>query len=355
MKGLRKYLTPFAPDQSGAVSVLYELGGILVICDAGGCVGNICGFDEPRWTQHASAIFSAGLRDMDAIMGRDEKLIEKLASAAGKVSASFAAVIGTPVPAVIATDYHALKRMTERKVKLPILTLDTNGMELYDRGAEKAYEELVRTFAVERYPVEKGRIGVFGVNPLDQSDLYAGDKMCRILQEKGWKQVNCYGMGAGLEEVRCASAAEKNLVTAPSGLKAAKYLEKKFGTPYEIGYPMCDVWLQEWRNQGVTFAGKKVLILHQQVIACSLRREIETLGAKAVQTATWFMKKQELSGEGDMHLTEEDQLEELMRTGGYDIMIGDSTMWEIGGEMKEKENLQFLHLPHFAVSGEIRS
>ena len=26
MKGLRKYLTPFAPDQSGAVSVLYELG-----------------------------------------------------------------------------------------------------------------------------------------------------------------------------------------------------------------------------------------------------------------------------------------------------------------------------------------
>ena len=36
MKGLRKYLTPFAPDQSGAVSVLYELGGILVICDAGG-------------------------------------------------------------------------------------------------------------------------------------------------------------------------------------------------------------------------------------------------------------------------------------------------------------------------------
>ena len=33
MRGLRKYLTPFAPDQSGAVSVLYEFGGIIVICD----------------------------------------------------------------------------------------------------------------------------------------------------------------------------------------------------------------------------------------------------------------------------------------------------------------------------------
>ena len=49
MRGLRKYLTPFAPDQSGAVSVLFELGGIIVICDAGGCTGNVCGFDEPRW------------------------------------------------------------------------------------------------------------------------------------------------------------------------------------------------------------------------------------------------------------------------------------------------------------------
>ena len=39
MRGLRKYLTPFAPDQSGAVSVLFELGGIVVICDAGGCTG----------------------------------------------------------------------------------------------------------------------------------------------------------------------------------------------------------------------------------------------------------------------------------------------------------------------------
>ena len=36
MRGLRKYLTPFAPDQSGAVSVLYEFGGIIVICDGGG-------------------------------------------------------------------------------------------------------------------------------------------------------------------------------------------------------------------------------------------------------------------------------------------------------------------------------
>ena len=93
MRGLRKYLTPFAPDQSGAVSVLYELGGIIVICDAGGCAGNVCGFDEPRWFEQKSAVFSAGLRDMDAILGRDDRLVAKLVDAAEKVEAGFAAIV----------------------------------------------------------------------------------------------------------------------------------------------------------------------------------------------------------------------------------------------------------------------
>lgn len=150
MRGLRKYLTPFAPDQSGAVSVLYEFGGIIVICDAGGCTGNICGFDEPRWFESKSALFSAGLRDMDAILGRDDRLVAKLADAVTKLDAKFAAIIGTPVPAVIGTDYHALKRMAEKKVDLPILTVDTDGMELYDKGEEKAWKELFLYLQVKK-------------------------------------------------------------------------------------------------------------------------------------------------------------------------------------------------------------
>ena len=78
--------------------MLYELGGMLVICDAGGCTGNVCGFDEPRWFETRSAVFSAGLRDMDAILGRDDRLVAKLADAAEKLDVTFAAVIGTPVP-----------------------------------------------------------------------------------------------------------------------------------------------------------------------------------------------------------------------------------------------------------------
>ena len=147
MKGLLKYLSPFAPDQSGVCAVLYDLGGIIVICDAGGCTGNICGFDEPRWFVRKSAIFSAGLRDMDAILGRDDRLVEKLKDTAQKVDASFAAVVGTPVPAVIATDYKALKRMAQKRCGLPVITVECTGTRLYDEGAQDVYLQLFQNFS----------------------------------------------------------------------------------------------------------------------------------------------------------------------------------------------------------------
>lgn len=344
MRGLRKYLTPFAPDQSGAVSVLFELGGIVVICDAGGCTGNVCGFDEPRWFEQKSAIFSAGLRDMDAILGRDDRLVAKLADVVQKIDATFVAVIGTPVPAVIATDYLALKRMSEKKIKLPILTVDTDGMELYDKGEEKAFLELFKIFAIEKYQPEEDRIGILGMTPQDVSDLKAADKMRELFQQKYDQQAVCYGMGDGLEEIKKASSASKNIVVSPAALVAAQYLEKTFGTPYEISYPLAGELIPE-----MDYTGKKILVVHQQVIADSIRRELKVRGAEIVQVADWFMMKKELREEGDVFLRDEDDYIEVVENGDFDIIFADECMKrmvpEFGGI--------FVNTRHFAVSGKL--
>ena len=93
MKGFLKRLSPFAPDNSGVVSALFELGGLIAICDAGGCTGNVCGFDEPRWFTMRSAVFSTGMRDMDAILGRDKLLVDKIISAQESVKAPFVVLV----------------------------------------------------------------------------------------------------------------------------------------------------------------------------------------------------------------------------------------------------------------------
>ena len=345
MRGLRKYLTPFAPDQSGAVSVLYELGGIIVICDAGGCTGNVCGFDEPRWFERKSAVFSAGLRDMDAILGRDDRLVAKLVDAAEKVEAGFAAIIGTPVPAVIGTDYQALKRMCEKRTELPVLTVDTDGMELYDVGERKAYVELFKAFAREKLPVETGKIGILGMTPQDVSDPGAADKIREKFRVQGLKAV-CYGMGDGLDEIKKASSAERNIVVSPAALECAKYLEKSFGTPYEVGYPLVDELMPE-----LDHVGKKVLVVHQQVIANSIRDVVREHDEDAeVTVASWFSMEKDLLEEGDVSLRDEDDYIELVENGSFDVIFADPCMKRMvpgfGGEFEDAV--------HFAVSGKCR-
>ena len=345
MKGLRKYLTPFAPDQSGAVSVLYELGGIIVICDAGGCTGNVCGFDEPRWFERKSAVFSAGLRDMDAILGRDDRLVAKLVDAAEKVEAGFAAVIGTPVPAVIGTDYQALKRMCEKKTDLPVLAVNTDGMELYDGGERKAYLELFKVFAREKLPVETGRVGILGMTPQDVSDLKAADKLREKFKSQGHQAV-CYGMGDGLDEVKKASSVEKNIVVSPAALECARYLEKTFGTPYEVGYPLVEELVPD-----MEYAGKKILIVQQQVMAGSIRAELRKRGGDGkITVASWFSMEKDLLEEGDVSLKDEEDYMELVEKGRYDVIFADPCM----RRMTKDFSGVFVDAVHFAVSGKCR-
>lgn len=357
VRGLWKGLTPFAPDQSGAASVFYELGGILVICDAGGCTGNVCGFDEPRWFGERSAIFSAGLRDMDAILGRDDRLVAKLTDAAEKIDANFAAVIGTPVPAVIATDYRALQRMCEKKTNLPILTVDTNGMELYDVGEEKAWLTLFKTFAGKDVASQKEaseeddfskklKIGVLGLTPHDVSDLNIEEKFRKSENEN--THYICYGMRAGIDKVKTAGSADKNLVVAPAALETAKYLEKEFGTPYEVGYPFVDELIPE-----LGYERKKILIIHQQVIANAIRQEIRTRSNEQnteVTVASWFMMKSELSEEGDLSLKEEKDYCKLVQNGNYDMVFADENMRGLVPGFKGT----FVNVRHFAVSGKLQ-
>ena len=357
VRGLWKGLTPFAPDQSGAASVFYELGGILVICDAGGCTGNVCGFDEPRWFGERSAIFSAGLRDMDAILGRDDRLVAKLTDAAEKIDANFAAVIGTPVPAVIATDYRALQRMCEKKTNLPILTVDTNGMELYDVGEEKAWLTLFKTFAgkdvasqkeasEEDDSSKKMKIGVLGLTPHDVSDLKIEEKFRKSENEN--THYICYGMRAGIDKVKTAGSADKNLVVAPAALETAKYLEKEFGTPYEVRYPFVDELIPE-----LGYERKKILVIHQQVIANAIRQEIRTRSDEQnteVTVASWFMMKSELSEEGDLSLKEEMDYCKLVQNGNYDIVFADENMRGLVPGFKGT----FVNVRHFAVSGKLQ-
>ena len=353
MKGLMKYLSPFAPDISGACEVLFKMGGLIVIIDAGGCTGNVCGFDEPRWSSERSAIFSAGLRDLDAILGRDEQMMKKIGDVLRVMrgeegeGANFLALVGTPVPSVIATDYRALRRMGMNRFGIPTVTVETTGMDLYDRGQEKAYLALLDEYMEEVQGsgrdkaagnTDNGLLGILGATPMD---LLSSDSVASVGERAG----RCGGpsvriFGERVEDFRDAASFHENIVVSPSGIAAAERIRETAGVPYRVFYPLPAGFSSMLTGD---LSGKKVMIVHQAVLALTLREELISAYPDAViDTATFFMPY------GDCrHLSEEDDFIELVREGSYDLIIADPLLRRAcrgyAGE--------FIELPHFAVSG----
>lgn len=368
MRGLRKYLTPFAPDQSGAVSMCYALGGIVIIVDAGGCAGNICGFDEPRWQPDylsgtdpaqrgtapgVAAVFSAGLRDMDAILGRDDLLVKKLEEASKKIDAKFIALVGTPVPAVIGTDLKSVAAMCEKKTQLPCIAVSTDGMHLYDRGIEEALLALVDRFARRDVGTPENICGVLGLNPLDLFDPAWTEAVRGALLGKGYSEVLLHGMEGGLGTLERCSLARKNYVVSPAGIAAAKLLEERFRIPYEIGFPADPMLLleQDARPDAVSLGPDgKILVVHQQILAGAVRDALAGAGAKGTITAaTWFDWKEACARDGDVRLREEDDFTGLVEKGGFDLVIADPAL----RRMVPRYQGRWIDAFHFAVSGQV--
>ena len=345
MKKFLKYMSPFAPDQSGACGVFYELGGLIVICDAGGCAGNICGFDEPRWFDKKSAVFSAGLRDMDAIMGRDDKLIEKLSTAYEQLGGNFALIVSTPVPAIIATDLRSLEIMGEKKLGIPCIALDSTGTNYYDSGEEKAWLRLFETFAKESFEKIEKKTAIIGATPIETGFKNA-DSLKKMSEECGLHNVTIYSMGSTLEDVKKASECEKNIVISPAGLKAANHLKNKFGIPYEISYPFIPKDIVE---EAKKYSGKNILIIHSQFAANELRKEIGCI--EKIKCATFFLQDRDYSLPGDIKLNGEDDLFESVKNQNFDLIIADSdTLPLLKAAGFDKD---FIDYPEFALSGRI--
>ena len=80
-----------------------------------------------------------------------------------------------------------------------------------------------------------------------------------------------------------------------------------------------------------------------------MRDRVRALGGEEVTVATWFMRKPALAEEGDRFLVEEDEFEELVYQGNYDVILADRTLQPIVPQYEG----QWIHAPHFAVSGKL--
>lgn len=339
MKGFFQYLAPFAPDYSGAAAVLYETGALTVLCDPGGCSGNVCGYDEPRFYGGSCDLYSAAIRDLDTIFGRDDALEKKVLTALSQRDYPFAALIGTPVVSVIATDLAAVCRKISAKAALPVLAVETAGMEAYDKGQRRAYEALYNAFAAEGAESPREHTLVLGATPLDT----AGSLCLSDLARCG---TDCIGGKDTVERLSHLQSVKETVVVSPSGLKTARRLRAEHGIPYRTAYPDNPAF-ERVLEQMPQNKDARILLVHQQMAANALRSKLEACGYGSVDVGSWFLLDGQEARQTDLSFTDEEEF--ISRAAGYTVLVADPLF----AKALRRWNGAFVPLTHFAVSGDL--
>ena len=240
MRQAYRIIPIYTSDVSGVCSALYELGGMVVIHDPSGCNSTYNTHDEIRWYNQDSLIFISGLTEIDAVMGNDEKFLSDIKEAAGELHPKFIALVSSPIPFMNGTDFPALAKVLETETGIPAFAVPTNGMHDYVYGAGKALEEIARRFVPEQMEDRNGSertVNLLGATPLDLGPISKVEELKKNLEQYEWKVISTWAMEDSLEDLAQAGKAEMNLVISSVGLRAAKMLKEKYGTPYVIGTP----------------------------------------------------------------------------------------------------------------------
>lgn len=355
-------LPAFAPDYSGVCSAMFDLKGLTVVHDASGCTGNYTGYDEPRWYGSDSKVFCSGLREIDAVLGNDEKLITNILKTGELVHPTIYTVVGSPVPMVIGTDTRGIAHELEVTTGFPAFGFDTNGLGLYHTGVSDAMCRLINRFTQSSdTKVERG-INILGTTPLDFSANENAQDLKKRLEEWGFTVLGQMMMGVSIEQIRNLDQAVVNLVVTSSGLEAARLLEKKFSIPYVVGMPLeNDMEVKELLEQ--TMQDKKsralldkagtgdVLIVCEQVLGNSLRNLLQKRYPKVrVTVGTFFDLDKEIAAKGDINITSEEKMIEVLESGQYSTLVGDPLFEEL---LEDVGGMQFVGIPHVAVSSKL--
>ena len=357
MRQAYEIIPVYTADVSGVCSALYELGGMVVMHDPSGCNSTYNTHDEIRWYDQDSLIFITGLSEIDAILGNDEKFIQDIEEAARELKPAFIALAGSPIPYMSGTDFPALARIIEADTGIPTFAVPTNGMHDYVRGAGMALEKLAERFITERSEkIQPHTVNLLGVTPLDFGPQCCVDILEDNIEKCGWKVLSTWAMGDNLETLIRAGEAEVNLVVSSVGLRTARYLKEKFGTPYVVGTPLWGtaekIAASLEQKEGIPYLRERltekpeIMIIGEPVTMGSLAAAIEWKYHRACQVLCPLEESEGLLSRNDRMVRGEEELREALKNAK--IIIADPLYRPVC-----PETAKFYELPHIAFSGRI--
>jgi hypothetical protein len=303
---------------------------------------------------------------MDAIMGDDEKLLEKIRRALEDTRAPSVTIIGSPVPMVIGFDFKGFASLVERRTGLPSFGFPTTGLAYYDQGQKEAYLAIAKKLLSAGPPRDRTSVNILGASAQDGFDDAALDTLEAFLENAGLTTRTIWGARSSQEALKDSGGAGVNWVITAAALPLARYLEARFGTPFVAGLPIgrgererifsglrapAEGKKAERIFPSVKEGKQEILIVGEALFCSSLRAYLETEGGTGpVEIATFFTQGQELFRAGDRLFVTEDDVRETFASGRYKRVIADPLMEDL---CPQTNGPRFTPLPHRAVSGRL--
>ncbi|MCI2062999.1 MAG: nitrogenase component 1 [Eubacteriaceae bacterium] len=376
MKQVVRVLSTYSADLFGINSVLYELGGLVVMHDASGCNSTYNTHDEPRWYTTDSMIYISGLKENDVILGNDEKLIEDICETAAETHPAFIAVTAALIPLFMSTDMKGLARVIERRTGIPSFGFTTNAMDTYISGGNMVYGEFLERFCPDERPghgSNKLSVNLLGVTPLDFSIIGNVEALRSYLEDNDIAVNCCMTMGCSLDEITAAGKADVNLLCSSLAENGALLLREKYGMPYVTGLPAgryaagklaenirqaasgADDCSRSNRDDASSFSAGQhayggVWIIGEVVFAASVRECLENdLGLKDVHVICPGERSCGLLRPGDVMTHEEEDIENCLAQAS--AVIADPIYRRIMPRGWRSRGVKFADIPHEAYSG----
>ncbi len=357
-------LLPLPSGYFGASSVLYDLGGLIVVYGPAGGAWHINIEDEPRWYRGKTTIVGAGLLEMDVILGKDPEFVERIVSVARDLNRNFVALCGTPVSAIIGVDLKGLTQAIQKRLNTPVLCIKTSGTESYLEGAEKAALALAKTFLEPTVKIPRS-VNILGAIHLDMGHPQHLEPLLSLLNENNWKVISIWGGYSSLEQIKHSASASLNIVVGLSGVSLARYMYEKFDIPYIVGIPVGRKVQKTYLSllEGIpptlpqTPNSQKALVIGEPIVSYSLKYFLEAeLGIKTIVISVLPYKDLLLSPKGlkgsfiipskeDIYTCSEPRIADLMNKSDVDYIIADPLYERLLYQKKK-----FIPLPHIAMS-----
>ncbi len=159
--------------------------------------------------------------------------------------------MASSISTIIGADLKSVCTYMQDSVKAELVAFEQGGLRGdYSAGLEAVYQLIVRTFVKEPAEIAKGTYNILGAsieNYRMKSDLNELRRLMKVAF--GYEHGVSLCEDCTVAQVEKMVTAELNLVLSFEGLKAARYLEKEFGTPYlycvPYGYQGTLDWLGE--------------------------------------------------------------------------------------------------------------